>query len=63
MKKDIKIQGTKLYLKGNLCGSIVDYKFISNSHLENTQVANQEPAPPPTVDDYRMAQMFDGAKF
>ena len=43
-KKDIKIQGTKLYLKGNVYGSVIDSKFVSSSHSENTQAAKQKSA-------------------
>ena len=54
-RKDIKIQGTKLYLKGNIYGSIIDSKFIPSSRPENTHAANQEPATSPTIDDHHMA--------
>ena len=54
-KKDIKIQGTKLYLKGNLYGSIIDSKFVSSSHLKNAQAVNQESAPSLTEHDHHTA--------
>ena len=41
-KKDIKIQGTKLYLKGNLYGSVTDLKFILCSNRKSSGLA--EPA-------------------
>ena len=33
-KKDIKIQGTKLYLKGNLYGNVIDFNFVLYSNGE-----------------------------
>ena len=40
-KKDIKIQSTKLYLKGNLYGSVTDSKFVLCAHSANIQIRNQ----------------------
>ena len=37
-KKDIKIQGTKLYLKGNLYGSVIDFKFVLCSNGESASL-------------------------
>ena len=37
-KKDIKIQGTKLYLKGNIYGSVVGSKFVNDAAMDK---ANQ----------------------
>ena len=41
-KKDIKIQGNKLYLKGNIYGNVIDFKFALCSSSESS--GTEEPA-------------------
>ena len=51
-KKDIKIRGNKILLKGNLYGTVIESKFAHNSQpiIVNPKAANTPAGDPLTMD-------------